>query len=53
MYCIEESSCDIVGTFRRSPQPFGAPRSDSTPGNCTPLAPLVTPLVAVVQVAAA
>jgi len=25
MYCIEESTCDIVGTFRRLPQSFGAP----------------------------
>jgi len=24
MYCIEESTCDIVETFRRSPQRFGA-----------------------------
>ena len=23
MYCIEESTCDIVGTFRRPPQCFG------------------------------
>jgi len=39
MYCIEESTCDIVWTFRR-------PRSHSAlsvvirrPGNCSPLAP--------------
>ena len=25
MYCIEESICDIIGTFRRPPQWFGAP----------------------------
>jgi len=31
MYCIEENTCDIVGTFRR-------------PGHCAPLFPLVTPL---------
>jgi len=31
IHCIEESTCDIFGTFRR-------------PGNCAPLAPLVTPL---------
>jgi len=31
MYCIEESTCDIVGTFRRPPQPFGAPRYDLAP----------------------
>jgi len=24
-YCIEESTCDIVGTSRRPPQWFGAP----------------------------
>jgi len=29
MYCVEESTCDIVGTFRR-------PHSDSTPGKCVP-----------------
>jgi len=34
MYCVEESTCDIVGTFRHS-------RSDSTSGA---LCPLVTPL---------
>jgi len=32
MYCIEESTCDILGTFWR-------PRSDSAPGNCSTLAP--------------
>jgi len=37
MYCIEKSTCDIVGTFRR-------PHSDSAPGELCPLAPLVTPL---------
>jgi len=31
MYCIEESTCDIVGTFRPPPQPFGAPRYDLAP----------------------
>jgi len=31
MYCIEESTCDIVETFRRT-------------GNCVPLTPLVAPL---------
>jgi len=25
MYCVDESACDIVGTFRRPAQPFGAP----------------------------
>jgi len=24
MYCIEESTCDIDGTFQRPPQSFGA-----------------------------
>jgi len=32
MYCIEKRTCDIVGTFRRSPQSFGATRSDLAPG---------------------
>ena len=53
MYCIEESTCDIVGTFRRPlshsafPHSFGAPaairrpHSDSAPGK---LCALVTPL---------
>jgi len=36
-YCIEESTCDIVGTFRCT-------RSHSAPGELLPLAPLVTPL---------
>jgi len=31
MCCIEESTCDVVGTFRRPPQSFGVPRSDSAP----------------------
>jgi len=44
MYCIEESICDIVGTFRRSTQSFGVPIVIRRPGNC---APLVTPLVSV------
>jgi len=49
MYCIEESS-NIVETFRRPLQLFGAPGSDpsplsdSAPGNYVPLVPLVTPL---------
>jgi len=37
-------SCDIVGTFRRSPQSFGAPIVIRRPGNCSPHAPLVTHL---------
>jgi len=46
MYSIEKSICDIVGTFRRPPQPpqwFDAPIVIRRPGNC---APLVTPLYA-------
>jgi len=38
IYCIEESTCDIVGTFRRLPQPFGAPIVTRLTGNCVPLA---------------
>jgi len=42
MYCIEESACDIAGTFPRTL----SPHSDSAPGEFTPfLASLVTPLV--------
>jgi len=41
MYCIEESTCDVVGIF-------GAPRSDLEPHSDSVLgklcAPLVTPL---------
>ena len=38
MRCIEENTCDIVGTFRRSPAVI------RRPGNCFPLAtPLTTP----------
>jgi len=36
MYCIEESTCDIVGTFQRPPQSFGAHRSDAAPGELCP-----------------
>jgi len=36
MYCIEESTCDMVRTFRRPP-------SDSVPENCAPLAPSLRP----------
>jgi len=38
MYCIEESTCDIVGSLRRPPQWFGAPEI------VPPLPPLVAPL---------
>jgi len=44
MYCVEESTCDIVGTFRRPPQWFGAPMVIRRPGNCVPLLPLITAL---------
>ena len=36
MYFIEESSCDIVGIFRRLPWWFGAPIVTRRPGNCVP-----------------
>jgi len=46
IYCIEESTCDIVGTFRSLPQSFGAPPQwfgasivIRRPGNCDPLSP--------------
>jgi len=29
MYCIEESTCDIAGTFRRPPAVIRRPHSDS------------------------
>jgi len=40
MYCIEGSTCDIVGTFRRPSQSFGARCSDSAPGELSPFATL-------------
>ena len=42
IHCIEESTCDIVGTFRRSPQSFGAPIVIRRLGNCAHHAPLFT-----------
>jgi len=36
---IEESTCDIVGTFRGHPQSLGTPRSASTLGEFVPLSP--------------
>ena len=39
IYCIEESTCDIVGTFRRPQQTFGALHSDLAPGELFPLYP--------------
>jgi len=41
MYCVDESTCDSVGTFRRFPQWFDAPIATRRPG----IAPLVTPLL--------
>jgi len=56
IYCIEESACDIVETFQRPAQWFGAPFSDSTPpavirppivirlpGNCALFPPSLRP----------
>jgi len=43
MYCIEENICDIVGTFRRPPQSFGALVVTRRPGIVTPFAPLLHP----------
>jgi len=44
MYCIEKSTCDIAGTFRRPRQSFGAPIVTWRPGNYASLVPpLVTP----------
>jgi len=31
IYCIEKSTYEIVGTFRRPQQTFSVPRSDSVP----------------------
>ena len=40
MYCIEERTCDIVGTF-------SAPSAlIRRPGSCAPFAPLITPSLA-------
>jgi len=50
MYSIEESTCDIVGTFWRLLKPFGSPaviwrpHSDTAPGELRPLALHVKPL---------
>jgi len=43
MYCTEESTCGIVGTFRRPLQWFGAPIVTRRPGNRGPLAPRYAP----------
>jgi len=46
MYCIEGSTCDIVGTFSASPAVIRLPHSDSAPGELCPLRPpFVTPLL--------
>jgi len=37
--CIEENTCDIVGTFRRPPQSFGTPIVIRRPVNYSPLPP--------------
>jgi len=37
MYCVEESTCDIVRTFRAPPAVIRRPHSDSAPGNYVPL----------------
>ena len=40
MYCVEESTCDTDGSFRRFPQSFGASIVFPRPGNfAPPLAP--------------
>jgi len=36
IYCIEESTCNIAGTFRRPTQSFDALRSDSATGELRP-----------------
>ena len=47
IYCIEGSNCEIVGTFRRPQQIFGAPTviwrpyNDPALGELCPLAPPV------------
>jgi len=45
MNCIEGTTCDIVGTKLRPPQLLGAPIVIRRPGNCSPFAPLFTPLL--------
>ena len=44
MYCIEESTCDNLGTFRRTTQWFVGPTVIRLPENGSPLLPLVSPL---------
>jgi len=38
IYCIEESTCDIVGTFQCLSQSFGTLIRIRCPGNCAPFA---------------
>jgi len=45
IYCVEESSCDNFGTFRRPPQCFGAHTVIWRPENCSPLVTAATPLI--------
>jgi len=49
MYCIEESTCDIVGTLRRPPQWFGWHVVIRRPGNCATVSSHVTRLCVVKQ----
>jgi len=39
MYCIEKSTCDIVGTYWHSPQTFSTPILIRRRENCSPLPP--------------
>jgi len=39
LHCIEKSTCDIFGTFRRPPAVIRRPHSDSHQGNCARLVP--------------
>ena len=44
IHCIEVLvSCDIVGTFQRSPLSFGALIVIRRPGNCAPMLPSLRP----------
>jgi len=45
MYCTEECTCDIVGTFRCLPQWLGAPIVIRRPGNCALLSPHYAPVL--------
>jgi len=39
IYCVEESTCDIVGTFWRPPAVIRHPHIDLAPGKYAPLSP--------------